>query len=123
MAGKPALVRRRPSPPFEAAGARVPAGVAAVRAGSGLLARPVRLTLGGLTAALESVVEEGKLGFASARYVRPQAHPRIIIMGLPGAGKTIIAQQYAFQNGHLSRSRSSGSGATCSIPAVGAIRT
>jgi hypothetical protein len=29
------------------------------------LARPVRLTLGGLTAALESVVEEGKLGLTS----------------------------------------------------------
>jgi hypothetical protein len=28
------------------------------------LARPVRLTFGGLTAALESVVEEGRLGFA-----------------------------------------------------------
>jgi hypothetical protein len=36
------------------------------KAGTGLLARPVRLTLGGLIAALESVVEEGRLGFAGS---------------------------------------------------------
>jgi hypothetical protein len=62
MAGKAALLKAPPEPPSEAAGAQVPAGVAAGKAGTGPLARPVRLTLGGLTAALESVVEEGKLG-------------------------------------------------------------
>ena len=62
MAGKPALLKAPPEPPSEAAGAQVPAGVAAGKAGTGPLARPVRLTLRGLTAALESVVEEGKLG-------------------------------------------------------------
>ena len=62
MAGKAALLKAPPEPPSEAAGAQVPAGVAAGKAGTGPSARPVRLTLRGLTAALESVVEEGKLG-------------------------------------------------------------
>jgi hypothetical protein len=64
-----------PKPPPEAAGAQGPAGVAAVRLVPGLLARPARLTLGGLTAALESVVEEGKLGLA-----RPGMYGRRLIL-------------------------------------------
>lgn len=44
------------------------------KAGSGLSARSVRLTLGRLTAALEMAVEEGKLSRNPARYVRPPAH-------------------------------------------------
>lgn len=44
------------------------------QAGSGLSARSVRLTLGRLTAALESAVEEGKLARNPARYVKPPKH-------------------------------------------------
>jgi integrase len=44
------------------------------RAGSGLSARSVRLTLGRLTAALESAVAEGKLARNPARHVKPPAH-------------------------------------------------
>jgi integrase len=44
------------------------------KAGSGLSARSVRLTLGRLTAALESAVEEGKLARNPARYVKPPKH-------------------------------------------------
>lgn len=44
------------------------------RAGTGLSARSVRLTLGRLTAALESAVEEGKLARNPARYVKPPQH-------------------------------------------------
>jgi len=43
-------------------------------AGTGLSARSVRLTLGRLTAALESAVEEGKIARNPARYVKPPAH-------------------------------------------------
>ena len=79
MAGKPALLKAPPEPPSEAAGAQVPAGVAAGKAGTGPLARPVRLTLGGLTAALESVVEEGKLGLT-----RPgMCGRKLLIRGCP----------------------------------------
>jgi integrase len=42
--------------------------------GTGLSARSVRLTLGRLTAALESAVAEGKLARNPARYVKPPAH-------------------------------------------------
>lgn len=44
------------------------------KAGTGLSARSVRLTLGRLTAALELAVAEGKLGRNPARYVKPPAH-------------------------------------------------
>jgi integrase len=44
------------------------------KAGSGLSARSVRLTLGRLTAALEDAVAEGKLGRNPARYVKPPTH-------------------------------------------------
>jgi integrase len=44
------------------------------KAGSGLSARSVRLTLGRLTAALEVAVEEGKIARNPARYVKPPAH-------------------------------------------------
>jgi integrase len=44
------------------------------RAGTGLSARSVRLTLGRLTAALELAVEEGKLARNPARYVKPPKH-------------------------------------------------
>jgi integrase len=44
------------------------------RAGTGLSARSVRLTLGRLTAALESAVAEGKIARNPARYVKPPAH-------------------------------------------------
>jgi integrase len=44
------------------------------KSGTGLSARSVRLTLGRLTAALESAVAEGKLGRNPARYVKPPAH-------------------------------------------------
>jgi integrase len=43
-------------------------------AGTGLSARSVRLTLGRLTAALESAVEEGKIARNPARYVKKPAH-------------------------------------------------
>ena len=44
------------------------------RAGTGLSARSVRLTLGRLTAALEMAVAERKIGWNPARYVKPPAH-------------------------------------------------
>jgi integrase len=44
------------------------------RAGSGLSARSVRLTLGRLTAALEMAVAERKIGWNPARYVKPPEH-------------------------------------------------
>jgi integrase len=44
------------------------------KAGTGLSARSVRLTLGRLTAALELAVEEGKLARNPARYVKPPKH-------------------------------------------------
>jgi integrase len=44
------------------------------RAGTGLSARSVRLTLGRLTAALEVAVAERKIGWNPARYVKPPAH-------------------------------------------------
>ena len=44
------------------------------KAGTALSARSVRLTLGRLTAALESAVEEGKLPRNPARYVKPPKH-------------------------------------------------
>jgi integrase len=44
------------------------------RAGTGLSARSVRLTLGRLTAALEMAVAERKIGWNPARYVRPPEH-------------------------------------------------
>jgi integrase len=44
------------------------------KAGTGLSARSVRLTLGRLTAALELALAEGKLGRNPARYVKPPAH-------------------------------------------------
>lgn len=44
------------------------------KSGTGLSARSVRLTLGRLTAALESAVEEGKLARNPARHVRPPKH-------------------------------------------------
>ncbi len=44
------------------------------KAGTGLSARSVRLTLGRLTAALESAVEEGKLARNPARYVKKPKH-------------------------------------------------
>jgi integrase len=44
------------------------------KAGTPLSARSVRLTLGRLTAALESAVEEGKLARNPARHVRPPKH-------------------------------------------------
>jgi integrase len=44
------------------------------RAGTGLSARSVRLTLGRLTAALELAVEEGKIARNPARYVKPPKH-------------------------------------------------
>ena len=45
------------------------------KAGTGLSARSVRLTLGRLTAALELAVEEGMLVRNPARYVKPPAQP------------------------------------------------
>jgi integrase len=44
------------------------------KAGTGLSARSVRLTLGRLAAALELAVAEGKLARNPARYVKPPAH-------------------------------------------------
>jgi integrase len=44
------------------------------RAGTGLSARSVRLTLGRLTAALEMAVAERKIGWNPARYVKPPEH-------------------------------------------------
>lgn len=44
------------------------------KAGTPLSPRSVRLTLGRLTAALESAVEEGKLARNPARYVKPPKH-------------------------------------------------
>jgi integrase len=44
------------------------------KAGSGLSARSVRLTLGRLAAALEMAVAEDKIGKNPARHVRPPAH-------------------------------------------------
>lgn len=41
---------------------------------TGLSARSVRLTLGRLTAAPESAVEEGKIGRNPATYVKPPKH-------------------------------------------------
>jgi integrase len=44
------------------------------KAGTGLSARSVRLTLGRLTAALELAVAEGRIARNPARYVKPPAH-------------------------------------------------
>jgi len=44
------------------------------RAGTGLSARSVRLTLGRLTAALEMAVAERQIGWNPARYVKPPEH-------------------------------------------------
>jgi integrase len=44
------------------------------KAGTGLSARSVRLTLGRLTAALEMAVAERKIGWNPARYVKPPEH-------------------------------------------------
>lgn len=44
------------------------------RAGSGLSARSVALTLGRLTAALEEAVAERRIGWNPARYVKPPKH-------------------------------------------------
>jgi hypothetical protein len=104
MAGKPALLKAPPEPPSGAAGAQVPAGVAAGKAGTGPLARPVRLTLGGLTAALESVVEEGKLGLTRpgmcGRKLLIRRCPILITTARPAQRPSAHIARRRFARGH-----------------------